>query len=96
MTLRDNLTPAGVPSKNYGKQFTYNASCLPAGPPSEKLDSARSDASSKTRQFMMGLKNHQTGPGVPLPLTNAQLRMSTMSQGTTGQIVTNPYSMHQT
>ena len=80
---------AGVPSKNYGKPFSYISSCLPGR--GRKVDSNRSDGSShslsssasRTRQFMMSLQEKN------MPKLKERLVKRNKES-----IVTNPYSLH--
>ena len=77
------LPVAGRPTANYRRGFSYLNNCLPEGP---KVDSSRSngsDASAKTRQFMMSLE-----------LKDAIKASKTRSQHSHLDMVTKPYSLH--
>ena len=50
------LPVAGRPTANYRRGFSYISNCLPEGPKVDSNRSNGSDASARTRQFMLSLE----------------------------------------
>ena len=98
--ISKDMVASGLPSANYGKPFAYNLGCIPGV--QHKLDSSRStvsnsqavggaNATSRSREFMMGLSNNLGGGSEAANLT-AREPFNSFGH----DLVTNPYSLHQT
>lgn len=75
-----NRSAAGKSSENYGAPFTYLRGCLPSN---RKLDSNRSNGSTKSRDFMISLSSKASKTPIRCSYERKEL-------------VTNPYSLYQT
>ena len=95
---------AGKPSNNYNKPFEYIETCLPGsgGPSSSKIDKQRmnnaggmsSTCGTKTRQFMIGLSG--TGAQNSSGAAHSASIAKRFNIRGSHEIITNPYSLHQT